>query len=184
MRRNRRGQYRVNYFERFLPVLLMFWTAIAGLGFKTSRYIVEARGGETLVTVDQPVKVHVSPTPTPQLQVIAPTPIIPTATPTPTKKSEKEEIIAYIVEVFGEHAPDAFNVLFCENRSLRADAENWNSNGTWDAGIFQVNQVHGYTIEQMKDYKQNINAAKKIFDNRGWTAWSCSHRVGVKSFWE
>ncbi len=181
MRRNNRGQYRVNYFERFIPVMLMIWTATAGLGFKTSRYIVEARGGETLVTVDQPVKVHVSPTPTPQLQVIKPEPVIPTATPTPTTK---EMIIAEIVRVFGEDAPDAFNVLYCENRNLRPDAENWNSNGTWDAGLFQVNQVHGYSLEQMKDYKKNIQAAKKIFDNRGWTAWACSERVGIKPFWK
>lgn len=122
-----------------------------------------------------------TPSPTPQLQAVMPTPVIPTATPTPTNK---EEIIAEIVRVFGEEAPNAFNVLYCENRGLRPDAVNWNSNGSWDAGIFQVNQIHGYTMEQMKDYKQNIKAAKKIFDGRGWTAWACSERVDIKPFWK
>lgn len=155
----------------------MFWVAVAGLGFKTSNIIVEAWGD---TPVDHAEKVQISPTPTPQLTVIEPT-IMPTATPTPTSK---EEIINEIVRVFGEDAPNAFNVLYCENRTLNPEAVNWNSNGTWDAGIFQVNQIHGYTMEQMKDYKQNIKAAKKIFDGRGWTAWSCSHRVDITPFWK
>lgn len=128
-------------------------------------------------------------------EVPSPSPT-PTSTPSPTPtlapvveksnpdRSEKEEIIAYIVEVFGEEAPNAFNVLYCENRGLRADAVNWNSNGSWDAGIFQINSIHGYTMDQMKDYKQNIKAAKKIFDGRGWNAWACSERVDVTPFWK
>lgn len=177
MKRHYNGRYRIDYFQKTLPVLLMFWTAVAGLGFKTSNIIVEAWGD---TPVDHAEKVQISPTPTPQLAVIEPT-IMPTATPTPTGK---QEIINEIVRVFGDDAPNAFNVLYCENRTLNPEAVNWNSNGTWDAGIFQVNQVHGYTMEQMKDYKQNIKAAKKIFDGRGWTAWSCSHRVDITPFWK
>lgn len=177
MKRHYNGRYRIDYFKKTLPVLLMFWTAVAGLGFKTSNIIVEAWGD---TPVDHAEKVQISPTPTPQLAIIEPT-IMPTATPTPTGK---QEIINEIVRVFGDDAPNAFNVLYCENRTLNPEAVNWNSNGTWDAGIFQVNQVHGYTMEQMKDYKQNIKAAKKIFDGRGWTAWSCSHRVDITPFWK
>lgn len=177
MKRHYNGRYRIDYFQKTLPVLLMIWVAVACLGFKTSNIIVEAWGD---TPVDHAEKVQISPTPTPQLAIIEPT-IMPTATPTPTSK---EEIINEIVRVFGDDAPNAFNVLYCENRTLNPEAVNWNSNGTWDAGIFQVNQVHGYTMEQMKDYKQNIKAAKKIFDGRGWTAWSCSHRVDITPFWK
>ena len=182
-RRLRNGKYRINYFDRLFPLYLMLLTAGLSWGLQTGNKLriqqVQARGSETLVTVDQPVKVQVSPTPTPQLKVVEL--IMPTATPTPT---DKEEIIAEIVRVFGEEAPNAFNVLYCENRGLNPEAVNWNSNGSWDAGIFQVNQIHGYTMDQMKDYKQNIRAAKKIFDGRGWTAWACSERVDIKPFWK
>lgn len=158
----------------------MLWTVTFGWSLQTGNKLriqqVEAREGANNAMLGGSVT---TPSPTPQLQVIAP--IMPTATPTPT---DKEEIIAEIVRVFGEEAPNAFNVLYCENRGLNPEAVNWNSNGSWDAGIFQVNQIHGYTMDQMKDYKQNIKAAKKIFDGRGWTAWSCSHKVDVKSFWE
>jgi len=100
-------------------------------------------------------------------------------------KTEKEQIFNYIVDVFGEDSADAITIINkCENHAFNPNAENWNSNGTWDAGIFQINQIHGYSIEQMKDWKQNIDAAKKIFDNGGWKQWSCSHIINIKSFWQ
>ncbi len=61
----------------------MLLTAGLSWGLQTGNKLrVQARGSETLVTVDQPVKVQVSPTPTPQLKVVEL--IMPTATPTPT----------------------------------------------------------------------------------------------------
>lgn len=180
MRRNRKGQFRINYFERLFPLWMMIFTASLARGLQLGADF-NARASETLGAEMPQVVVHEQmPSPTPQLQVVEKV-VFPTATPTPT---DKEAIIAEIVRVFGEDAPEAFNVLYCENRGLRPDAENWNRNGTWDAGIFQINQIHGHSIEDMKDYKKNIQVAKKIFDNRGWTAWACSERVGVKPFWK
>lgn len=101
--------------------------------------------------------------------------------------SQKVQILSYIVEVFGEDAADAITIIRkCENSAFNPEAENWNNNGTWDAGIFQVNQVHGYTIEEMKDWKKNIDAAYKIFKRAGnkWTPWSCAHVIGQKPFYE
>lgn len=99
--------------------------------------------------------------------------------------SEKQQILAYIVEVFGDDSADAITIINkCENHEFNPKATNWNRNGTWDTGIFQINQVHGYTMEEMQDWKQNIIAAKKIFDASGWSAWSCSHVINVKSFWQ
>lgn len=100
-----------------------------------------------------------------------------------TFDSEKQQILGYIVEVFGDDSVDAINVVYCENRGLRPDAENWNSNGTWDAGIFQVNQIHGQSMEDMKDWKKNIDFAYKLFKRGGWSQWSCSHRIGVTPFY-
>jgi len=182
-RRLPNGKYRVNYTERFFPLALMLWSAGLAWGLQTGTRLrieqVQAREGANNANAGW-IQPTTTPSPTPQLQVVEKV-VFPTATPTPT---DKEAIIAEIVRVFGEEAPNAFNVLYCENRGLNPEAMNWNSNGTWDAGIFQVNEIHGHSLEDMKDYKKNIKVAKKIFDNRGWTAWACSERVGVKPFWK
>lgn len=99
--------------------------------------------------------------------------------------TEKQMILDYIVEVFGDDSADAITLINkCENHAFNPHAENWNSNGTWDAGVFQVNEIHGYSMEEMKDWKLNIEVAKKIFDASGWSAWSCSEAIGVKPFWK
>lgn len=100
-------------------------------------------------------------------------------------RTEKEKILSYIVEKFGEDAADAITIINkCENHAFNPEATNWNKNGTWDRGIFQINQVHGYSWDEMGDWEKNIDAAYKIFKRRGWSAWACSSVVGVKSFWE
>ena len=98
---------------------------------------------------------------------------------------EKCDIISYIMEKFGEEGINAITMVRkCENSKFDPKATNWNSNGTWDTGIFQINQVHGRTLEDMQNWKQNVDQAYKIFQSRGWTAWSCSHEIGVKPFWK
>jgi hypothetical protein len=102
-------------------------------------------------------------------------------------KTEKCKVLAYIVEVFGDDAADAITMINkCENHAFSQSAINYNKNGTTDHGIMQINSIHipkcGEGIKD--DYKANIDCGYKIFKNRGWEAWSCSHVVGVKSFWQ
>jgi len=101
----------------------------------------------------------------------------------PLAVSEKEQIIAYIVEVFGEDAPDAFSVLHCENRGLNPQAVNHNRNGTKDLGIFQLNTAY-WGGEENFDWKTNIDKAYMIFERAGkkFTPWTCSHRIGQKNY--
>ena len=100
--------------------------------------------------------------------------------------SQKQEIIDYIVEVFGEEAPNAFNVLYCENKGLRPDAINYNSNGSTDHSIFQINSIHAKRFGEgfKTDWRENIRVAHAIQQEQGWTPWACSGRVDIKSFWE
>lgn len=94
------------------------------------------------------------------------------------------EIVDFIVKYFGDEAQNALKVVgTCENKGWNTKATNQNRNGSWDAGIFQINSIHGYSQEYLFNPENNIKAAKKIFDGRGWTSWSCSHVLGIAPFY-
>jgi len=94
-------------------------------------------------------------------------------------------ILNYIVEVFGDESANAITIINkCENHNFDPKATNWNSDGSEDVGIFMVNSVHGYSEEQLMNWKFNTDKAKQIYDRNGWSAWACSHVVGIKSFWQ
>jgi hypothetical protein len=60
-----------------------------------------------------------------------------------------------------------------------------NKNGTYDYGLFMINEVHlkkGYTIAQLKDCNFNIKVAKAIFDRQGWNPWSTLKNGSYKKF--
>lgn len=116
--------------------------------------------------------------------------VIPTITPTPTATpilSEKEQIIRYVVDIFGEDAERGLNMLIeCENKSLNPLAENWNGNGTWDFGLWQINSVHGYSQKELSDYKFNTQVAYQLFKNAGYSfsAWTCAEFANDRPFWK
>lgn len=92
----------------------------------------------------------------------------------------------YIRLKFGVYAEDGLTMLkTCENKQLNPTAINWNSNGTWDYGLWQINQVHGYTQEQLADYQFNTDVAWKIFERAGYkfTDWTCAYVVGDTPFY-
>ena len=97
--------------------------------------------------------------------------------------TQKCQIVAYIAEVFEDHAPDAIAMLNqCENNGLDPDATNYNNNGTIDRGIFQVNSIHGGL--ELYDWQQNIDKAYEIFkahDNTFY-AWTCATIIGQRNY--
>lgn len=108
----------------------------------------------------------------------------PSPIPTTETLTEKEQIIAYIYEVFGEHAEDAIKVVGeCENKSWNPKAVNHNRNGTVDRGIFQLNSAY-WGGEENFDWKTNVDKAYIVFERAGkkWTPWTCSHVVGQKNY--
>ena len=88
-------------------------------------------------------------------------------------KTEREQIINYIIERFGDQADNAMKVLSCENHSLNPKARGMNTNGTSDVGIFQINGVHGVPETYLKDWHTNIDIAYQIYKASGWQAWAC-----------
>lgn len=117
---------------------------------------------------------------------------------TPEDKTQKQEIIEYIVEVFGEDSIQALQIADCESRYnpkqpgdehlMFYDEANGEMIGD-SIGIFQVRtggkeknghiwnraRANGMTSDEfrvyLKDWKNNVDYAKTIFDRSGWKAW-------------
>lgn len=71
----------------------------------------------------------------------------------------------------------AVRIAWCESR-LNPTATNRNRNGTTDHGVFQINdggtmQGLGINRVQAMQLDTNVNAAKKLYDDRGWQPWVC-----------
>lgn len=97
--------------------------------------------------------------------------------------TEQQQIMAYIVEVFGKDAGKAITILAtCENSKFDPKATNHNNNGTVDRGVFQINSIHGG--DEMYDYKTNIDKAYEIYKAWGnkFTAWTCAYKIGEKNY--
>ncbi len=46
-----------------------------------------------------------------------------------------------------------------------------NTNQTTDTGIFMINSVHGYPLEQLITLEGNVEAAHEVWTHSGYTAW-------------
>jgi len=66
-------------------------------------------------------------------------------------------------------------VAKCES-GMRPEAVNFNTNRSWDAGIFQINSIHKQKLSAMLDYPQNIEYALKMYQKQGLTPWNSSRR--------
>ncbi|HTZ43676.1 MAG TPA: peptidoglycan-binding protein [Jatrophihabitans sp.] len=92
-------------------------------------------------------------------------------------------IQSYITTVFGStNAVTAKKIATCES-SNNEIALNYNTNSTWDLGVFQDNTVHATNmtnyIHDMLYYTTNIQEAHSLFVAAGgWSPWNSS-----KSCW-
>jgi len=115
---------------------------------------------------------------------------IPSPTPEPKLKPRstaraiiikpyEEEVKSYIKEVWGANADRAISVARCES-GLNPNALNNNPRtGDYSVGVFQIN-LHGSLAtnrpseEWLRDYKNNVEYAYRMFQSSGWTPWTCA----------
>lgn len=95
-------------------------------------------------------------------------------TPTPTPEPTLENIIAYITKKFEPEGKDAviwaINCFYSES-GLRPEAYHFNTNGTEDRGVAQINSIHGLTPQEAHTFTKNIDKAYEIYKRRGTDAW-------------
>lgn len=86
-----------------------------------------------------------------------------------------------IRRVFPE-APDVMLAIAKAESGLDPNATNVNKNGSSDIGIFQINSVHGYDDLSLFDPDTNIEAARKVYEKQGLTAWTVFKTGVYKKF--
>jgi len=97
-----------------------------------------------------------------------------------------------IYDYFGSDAKDALKCItgdggVGENAKLSNKARNYNTNGSIDSGVMQINSIHktkyGFTDNEefakwLENPENNIRVGYDIYKNRGWAAW-----YGCKNMW-
>ena len=86
------------------------------------------------------------------------------------------DIEKYICDKWGQFDCKVALAIAKSESGLREDAFNtYNTNGTLDVGIFQINSIHfskeGCSLKELVDAKKNVDCAYKIYEASGWNAW-------------
>jgi hypothetical protein len=87
-----------------------------------------------------------------------------------TPMPSSSQISLLIEKAFPEDPETMLAIAKAESR-LNPNATNINKNGSKDCGLFQINSVHGYDCEWLKDPKNNIKAAREVYEKQGLVAW-------------
>lgn len=168
--RRTNGRYAKSW-ERFIPVLILIAFLLTGAYFW-----LQGDSQEPLFI--QPEQVRAI---EPQMASLG---TLPEPTPAGT---EKQQIMHYIVEKFGERANDAIAMLStCENHKLDPKAVNrGNTNGTCDVGVFQINTTcDSPEYYKLMDWKYNIDRAYEKYSSKKNTFyyWTCAYVVKDYSY--
>lgn len=91
--------------------------------------------------------------------------------PTLAPMSEREANIALIKKIWGKDSYIGLAIARAES-GYRTLAENHNTNGTVDEGIFQVNSIHG--MPEMFNAVANVSYAYSLYLKQGTNPWNSS----------
>lgn len=82
--------------------------------------------------------------------------------------------IEVLAPQYGVDVEVAMKIAFAES-SFREKAVNYNTNGTNDMGVFQINSIHNVPDECRLNAKCNINWALNEMSQNGFSAWYSSY---------
>jgi hypothetical protein len=88
-------------------------------------------------------------------------------------------MIAIIQQVWGRAWRIGVAIARCES-GLRPAAVHYNRNGTWDAGLFQINQIHGIPKAQLLNPSVNARYAYQLYVKQGTRPWRASQRCWAR----
>jgi len=73
-------------------------------------------------------------------------------------------------------------IINCESR-WDPKAMGHNKNGSYDAGLWQINSIHkSLTLAEKMDYKVATQwALNKRLNDGNWSAWYCARKVGIRT---
>lgn len=99
----------------------------------------------------------------------------PYTEPTLADETTQEQMIAVIKKVWRRDWETGVAIAKCES-GLRPNAFNGsNTNGTWDAGLMQVNSIHGISKEDLFNPYANAGYAYSIYKEQGLQPWYSSN---------
>ena len=96
------------------------------------------------------------------------------------EKTELEQMVSYITQVFQPEGKQvvyqALQIAQCESK-WNPKAYNFNTNGSSDYGLFQINSVHEKRYGQgfMYSWKANVDTAFALYKFQGWRPWVCKY---------
>jgi hypothetical protein len=97
----------------------------------------------------------------------------------PVEVIKQPETIDEMIEfVFGDQADEAKRIAMCES-TMNPNATHVNTGGSIDAGLMQINSVHGVPVRYLKNPMINLLIAKQIYDAQGWNPWTCQRKAGL-----
>lgn len=86
-----------------------------------------------------------------------------------------------IANIFGYEYRTALAVAKAESE-LNPNAMNINRDGSRDIGIFQINERHGWSAEELFDWRRNIAIAKFLRDRNGWGEWTAYNNGAYRKY--
>ena len=86
-----------------------------------------------------------------------------------------------IERYFGDNANIAIAIAQAES-DFNSSAININKNGTRDIGLFQLNDCHGWSVEDRLDTEKNIKLAYDLYRQSGWSNWTTYKNGSYEKF--
>lgn len=93
-----------------------------------------------------------------------------------TGLAERVEVKTQVLAMLAEEGIDtikAERIIQCES-SWRPTATHYNKDGSNDAGLWQINSVHGLSVEDRMDVEKSTKFAIKLIKRNGWRDWVCN----------